>query len=114
MLGNLPPDVDDGTGYLYEQCCYHDGTHEVRHVEPLHDVGAGEVADDRDDVRHHAPFSDTQFYESPSLIAAVEMYHSRWQQDGEQVGQYEHLQLVVPGEDAHIAEEEQHDESGDG
>ena len=106
MGRHLPPDISHGTGYLYHQSCHHDGRHEVRHVAELHEIDTSEIADDGDDVRYHATLAQAQLYEVPSLKAPVEMNHHRRQQDGKEVDENEHLQLVNQGEDAQIAEQE--------
>jgi len=56
-------------------------------VKPLHDIDAGEVADDGREVWHHAFLAVTQFDEAPTLIAAVEVDEHGWQEDGEEVDQ---------------------------
>ena len=91
MARNLPPDVDECTDNLQCQGSHHDRTHEVRHVETLHHIDAGEIADDGNDVRHHASFAVAQFDEAPALIAAVEVDEQGREEDGEQIGQQQYL-----------------------
>lgn len=55
--GNLPPDVDEGTNYLYCQSCHHNAAHEMWHVEMLHDIYASKVANDRDGIWYHTSFA---------------------------------------------------------
>ena len=96
MGGNLPPDIDEGADNLYQQGCYHDGPHEVGHVETFHYVDTSKVANDGDDVRYHASFAVSQLDEVPSLIAAVKVYEQGGEENGEQIGQQQYLDFVVP------------------
>ena len=112
--GNLPPDVDEGADNLYDQGSHYDRTHEMRHVKTLHHVDAGKITDDGNDVRHHTPFAVTQLDEVPALIPAVEVDEQGGEEDGEQIGQQQHLNLVRPGEHAEIAERKEYYQSDDG
>ncbi len=114
MGGNLPPYVDECAEDLYGQCCHDDGTHEVRHVQLFHDVDAGEVADDGEDVWYHTLLAVSQFNEVPALIAAVEVDEQRGQEDGEQVDQYQHLDFVRPGKHVQVAEQEEQGDADNG
>ena len=54
----------------------------------------------------------TKFYQCPALIAAIDMYHHRGQEDSKEIGQDQYLQLVEPGENAQVGEQEKHHQSG--
>ena len=114
MGGNLPPDVDECADNLYQQSRHHNRSHEMGHVEALHHIDAGEVANDGDDVRHHASFAVSQLDEVPALITAVEVYEQGGEENGEQIGQQQDLELVIPGEHAEVAEQKEHYQSDDG
>ena len=96
MRGDLPPHVDEGTDYLYEQGCRQDGSHEMGDMHHIHQVNAEEITEDGDDIRHHTALLMTQLYQIPALITTIEMDQHRRQQNREDIYQCQHLQLIGP------------------
>ncbi len=114
MCGYLPPDIDKGTHNLYGECCHDDGTHEVWHVQAFHDVDAGEVADDGEDVWYHTLLAVSQFNEVPALVAPIDVDEQGGEHDGEQVDHQQYLNLVRPREHVQVAEQEEQRDAYDG
>ena len=79
----------------------------MRHVQSFHDVDAGEIAYNREDIGHHTTLSLSEFDKTPSLITAIEMYQKSRQQNGKEINHDEYLQLIRQGEDVHVTERKQ-------
>ena len=102
----LPPHIYDGANNLYHQCRHHYATHEMREMQVVHEVETGEIADDGDDVWHHSSFAGDEFQHRPSLIFPVEMDDHRRQEDGENIYDKQHRQLITPRQQVEITEQE--------
>ena len=110
MGGNLPPHVDDGTDDLHQQGGHENAAHEVEHVHRLQQPDARQIAQDGDDVRHHATLAIAHFDEVPPLMLSIEVNDVGGQQDGEEIDDGDNLQSVDDGQKGQIAEREQDDE----
>ena len=108
---DFPPLVDDSADHLNDQRGHHDTRHEMRDAQQLHEIVADAVADNTDDIGHHATLLHTQFYQRPSLIAAIEMDEEGGKQYGAHIHQSDDLQFIGPRQQTQVTEYEQQNES---
>jgi hypothetical protein len=111
MSGYLPPDIDQRTDHLHDQGCNYDDANEPRHMKPVHDVDTEEVADDRDDIGHYAALLSPEIDGFPPLVLPVEMDEEGREKDGQQIDKQDDGQFVREGQQTHITEQKQNDES---
>src|SRR3712207_8005870 len=55
LFRSLPPYIDEGTDNLNDERRHQYAAHEVGHMEQIHQIVTGKVAQDGDDIGHHAP-----------------------------------------------------------
>ena len=110
MGGNLDPVVHHGADDLYEERGSHNGRGEVGHVERLHDEEECRVADDADGIGHIASFATAHLVLGPSVDAPVDVDHDAREEDGEEIYQEYHGNLVTRVQCLEIAEHQEHDE----
>ena len=104
---HLPTHINEGTKHLNEQRGNENAAHEMGNVQGVHRVIGGRIAHDGDDIGHHAPLFHNEIEGLPALIAPVEPNEKGGQQNGEEVDQGKHRELVARGKLAHIAEHKQ-------
>ena len=83
MSGDMPPFVDDGAYYLYEQCRDDDATDGVGHMVGAEGVISPEIAENANDEGYGAFVLLFQVLLAPPLISLVEADEGGGQHDGE-------------------------------
>jgi len=114
MSGDFVPHVHRGAENLYHQCCYEDAAHEMGYMKQVHQIVAGEIAEDGEDVGHHAPLLYSELQGCPSLMAAVGVDEQGRGEHREDIDHQEHKELVECRKDAQIAEHEQGQQTQNG
>ena len=110
MGRNLNPIVDDGTDDLNQQGGCYDGRGEMRHMERFHQEEQGRVADDADDIRHIPAFPAAQLVACPTVELPVGKDDHAGKENGEQIHNADHRQLIGKGKSVKVTERQQHDE----